>query len=320
MTAADCIAFGQCYTVGPGSSVVLNNGAILPEVATAVWEAGGRANAAFVLIVAMIAVGVGVICIATSRFLRPALAVPASVIALAFLQSQTLASPLIDTSLTFLPSAGTAAALLVFALTDRPFAIVVAAVFAAHAADSHVSGVCLLPALVLVAALAGRRSLILAGTSLIVAGALTSLQTMIQNVLATARLGVLPLALIGLVALAIVGLRFHARYQGLRPAWKAAVVAGALLAPYGIGVLELLHLGHPLLGGYLPIVVTPLAMIATVLLAWPATRLPSESLRHWATPLAPFAIGLLGLAVPPSQNAGAIAVPPIWSTPKGPRP
>jgi hypothetical protein len=121
LTVVDCLLFEQCYTVGQGSSVLLNNGAVWPEMVLAIRFFGGTATDLYWAVIGLMAVGIALVFLIAARFTSPAAAIPAAAFALALLGSFRFASPLIDCSITFLFSSASAA-LLIFALA-RPLAL-----------------------------------------------------------------------------------------------------------------------------------------------------------------------------------------------------
>ncbi len=302
LTVVDCLLFEQCYTVGQGSSVLLNNGAVWPEVALAIKVFGGSVTDLYTVVVAQMAVGVGLVFLIAARFLNAAVAVPAAVFALALLGSFRFASPLVDCSFTFLFSAAAAAALLTFALTTRPLALVIAAVFASHAVNSHVCAVVLLPALVLFSTMAGDSpfwSAGIAGVSYLAASAITSLQALTGNWVALWGSGLWWLAILGVAALVVVGLRFNQSFRSLPSTAKTAVAAVLLVVPYGLGVLVLIVIDHLVRPEYLPPVIAPVSVLAAMLLAKGAGLLAPARIGNWARFLCPMVVSLFCLSLNP---------------------
>jgi len=293
-----CLFFGQCFTGGAGSSVLLDNGAVWPDILIVVRYFGGTARDLYTVVVALLALGVAVVFVMASRFVRPALAAPSAAFALAFLGGLSLASPLLDCSATFLFSTSAAAALFIFALSGRPLALAIAALFASHAVNAHTSAVSILPALVVLSAVAGQpvlRSLGLAGICYVGACAVTSSQALFGSLGALFLARLLPLVVIAVILLVVAGVRLNPLYRRLSVPAKAAVVAGCLILPHLAGVLLLLVIRHPVFPRYLPPVVAPVSIAAAVALAWPAEHLLPTQAARWGRFLLPMTASLCAL-------------------------
>jgi hypothetical protein len=219
-------------------------------------------------------------------------------------------TPLLDCSITLLFSAASAAALLHFALSGRRLALAAAALFASHAFNAHPSTVILLPALLLVAAMAGRPALPAAGLAIAVwlaAGAVTSAQGLVGNWGALGSAGLRPWVFVGALLVAAAGAALNPAYRRLSGPARGAVVGAALVAPYAAGVLVLLSIRHEVHARYSPPVIPPLAVAATLLLAWPARRLLPLRFRHWGSFLLPMAAALVVLHLGPTPNTSRMA-------------
>ena len=316
VTVVDCLLFGQCYTIGPGSSVLLNNGAVWPALEVAVRHYGGTADTAHTVVVGMFAAGVGVILLTASRFARPAVAGAAAVAALGLLSSHTLAVPLLDTSVTFLFCATGSMLLLVYALTSRPGALVVGTALAAHGLAAHASGVSILPAFVFIAAAGARssplRAVGIAVASYVVATAATSWQTLGGNFWAIRGVGLLPVAVVGIGLLVAVGRALNPRFRAMAPELRSLIVFAALTGPYALGMVYLRIIHHAFLPGYLPPVVAPMALASVLVAAWPVRRFVPPERRPWVEFIVSMAVALAALSYwhPPEPQPRA---PRGWS-------
>src|SRR5437868_2618739 len=61
MLVVDCLLFGQCFTGGTGSSVLLDNGAVWPDILIAVRHFGGSAIDVYTVVIALLALGVALV-------------------------------------------------------------------------------------------------------------------------------------------------------------------------------------------------------------------------------------------------------------------
>jgi hypothetical protein len=270
----DCLLFDQCFTIGPGSSVILNNGGVWPEILLGIRHFGGSPEVVSLTVNALLASGVGLVFLVVSRFLKPSLATPTAVLALALLAPLSLGSPLIDCSVTFLFCAGTEAALLIFALTGRSTALVVGSVFLAHAVGAHTSAVSLLPAFLFLTQMSDTplRSAVLALAAFMITSLITSSDAVIANVKIFERPQLLPWALLGLALVIGVATWLRPRFQQLRPGTRAVLAGICFLLPHAGGVVTLLLIHHDILPRYLPPVVAPLAALVVFALAAPLGR------------------------------------------------
>lgn len=295
MLVVNCLLFGLCFTAGTGSSVVVDNGAVWPDLMLTVRHFGGTMSTVRAVVLAMAALGISLVFIVTARRARPSLATPAAALALALMNGVRFGTPLLDCSITFLFAAATAAALLDFALTGHWLAAAVAGVFASHAVNAHPSAAILLPAVLFVTAAAGRRLLppLLAIALYVATSAATSMQAMVGNWSALLTTGLRPRFLAGVVAVVVVSTALNPLFRRLSPRLRGALAAASILAPYAAGVLVLRFIHHDVHDRYLPPLIAPLAVSATLLLAWPAQRLAPPVARPWA----PFALTMLAALV-----------------------
>jgi hypothetical protein len=305
----ECLLFGDCHTVGPGSSVVLNNGTIWEAILMSVRLNGGSAQGVYHLVMVTYAVGVALTVPFASRFLSPVLGIPAALVALALLTWQPVAAPLLDSSGTFLFAAGSALCLLVYTNTTRRLPLMLSAALAAHAFQSHVSGVTLLPALLVVPLLvgpAGSRALLVTWAAFLISACATSLQAVVGNLDVIHTAGLLKWVGTAVVLLAFAAYRLRGWFVGLSPVGQLGVTSLCLVGPYagGVTLLKLIH--HPVLAGYLPPTVVPAAVGLVLLLAWVSARLaPRSTLLRFALPML---AGVLLFAAPGHTVVGAATI------------
>ncbi len=287
LSARDCYELGKCALMGPPSTTFqTHQGAVWTEILVAVGLLGGREVAALNAVSLCLALGVGTVFAVTWRWIKPSLALPSAVFALAYLDPIRMEGELVNPSTEFLPGALAWAALLVFALSGRFSALLWAAIFVAHTANTHTGGLCLVPALVAFAAVAGPLSLLV--TLLLTASSLwiTSPAAVAWNL----RESTLPLAFLsaGLAATAL-GARFIAPlFRRLGLAGRAAAVTLAMVAPL-VAFLLRRQLpgvdkgGHAWL--YWPPVLAPLAVAAAAGIAWGAEQFVRRLPRLAASPV-----------------------------------
>src|SRR5262249_7008456 len=137
---------------------------------------GGGAHLALALIVALMALGVGLICLTTSHLFHPASAAPASILSVALLSTANYGAQFIDTSLLFFLSTMAAGFLYLYARSRRLVALGCAAVFTGLAFSDHVAAVCLVPSLLVVTLMAARSPIAAIGVAA-AAGVSTALVT-----------------------------------------------------------------------------------------------------------------------------------------------
>ncbi|MDB4928797.1 MAG: hypothetical protein JWM10_1281 [Myxococcaceae bacterium] len=324
MLVINCLLFGLCFTAGTGSSVVLDNGAVWPDLMLAVRHFGGTMSTVRVAVFALAAAGIGLIFLAAARFTRPALATPAAVLSLALMTAIRFGIPLLDCSITLLFAAAAAAFLLVFALTGDLLPLAAAAVFTSHAVNAHPSAAILLPPLVLLAALGGRRwyvSTPLAVAVFVAAGAATSSQALLGNWQAISAAGLRTWVYVGSLVVVAVGAALNPAFRDLPARARAALAAAALVGPYAAGVGVLVAIHHEVHARYFPPVLAPAVIVAVLLLAWPARRFAPARFRHRAVFLVPMAFALAALRLGPNPDTppraaqlartDAIELPPV---------
>lgn len=316
LLVVDCLLFGQCFTAGTGSSVVLDNGAVWTDLLLTVRHFHGLSAGMHLTVLALTAAGIAVTFWVTSRVLQPALAAPAALLTLALMGVPEIGSPTLDCSTTFLFATLAAAFLLVFSLSGNLLAITAAAVFVSHAVNGHPSAVSLVPALLVVAGMAGRlplASIPLAVAAYVAASYVTSSQALIGNWQALQWHHLVPWVALGSVLLSAAGVALRRPFQRLSPQAKAAAVAVLLVSPHLVGILLLVKIGHPVLLRYLPPVVAPASVAAVFLLSW----LPARMRQPWVAFALPMAVSVYllppvipGMAEPP--------MPPMESQPMTP--
>jgi hypothetical protein len=287
----DCLFYDQCFTIGPGSSVLLNNGVLWEDILVAVRKLGGGPRALYETLVAMQAVSVGVIFLTTARLGRLALALPTALFAMALIGSASLANPMLDSSTTTLFSVLAAASLVAFSVTARTEALVLGAALIAHGMNGHVSVVSLLPAMLVLAFLVGDSpwsALVVGVSSYFVAAMITSYDAVLGNLQVVRTSGVWPLVGLGVGGLIFGASRVRPVFQRVPPGQRALIALGCLCVPHLLGAGLLVAIRHPVLPGYVSPAVAPSAVLLAIALGGAARR-------HWLFALIPLvaAVGVL---------------------------
>jgi hypothetical protein len=277
LMAQDCLRLSTCHLTSVDSGVRgFTNGAIWLHLVTAVGLLGGTATAVSTTLLVLMAAGITAIFLCTWRWLHPGAALPAALFALMAVASGNgpSAGPgdlstanLVDASAVFLPTTLFACALLIFVSTSRSMALVVAAVFASHAANTHVAAMGLLPSLIAAAALAGRRPV---ASTLLAMGVYTlttllSSPEALRNSLSHLDPSEKTQVLVGLVVLVVVCSLASARFRRLGALTRAGILAAWMVAPLASGALLLLGAHRELSPRYLVPVIAPLAVALALL-------------------------------------------------------
>jgi hypothetical protein len=243
LLAQDCLRESVCHLEALGSGVQFwLNGAVWLHLLTAVGLFTMSASAIKLVLLVLSGCGVATIFISTWRWLRPAWALPAAIIAtaaLSFLGDLSAAS-MVDASAVFFPAAICTCALLVFVQSGHLAPLAIAAVFASHATNTHVAAAVLLPAVLLAAVIASPRPLAataLAGVLYLLTGLTTSATAVIQNLWGQfpgRAVGVLA----GLAVLMLICAAARPRFAALGSTGRAGVltvlVAGPVVAGYAV--------------------------------------------------------------------------------------
>jgi hypothetical protein len=296
MTARGCFDF-PCQTIGAGSSVILNNGGVFPELEDIARHTGTGESSLERLMLLLMGIANGLLFLTVSRFAGPAAAAPASTLTLALLSAHRYLAPVMDATATFFFATVAILALLLFVLTDNVVALVTAMVFVAHAFNVHVSAVTLLPAFALIPVMAGpsaRGSLKWAAAGYFGSCVATSWDALLAN---WDTLGNTHLRLAFLVAAATligVGLVARPRFRAASKPVQIAIALAAMLAPFAAGTAFLAGIGHPVKAGYLQPVIVPLALVGTGLMAGLTRLLPADR-RAWGAFGLPMAVSLVAL-------------------------
>jgi hypothetical protein len=296
MTGPGCFD-SPCQTVGAGSSVVLNNGAVWPELEDITRHYGGGERWLQRVMLGLMALGNGLMFLTVSRYAGPAAAAPASAFVLALLGSHRYLSPVMDATSSFFFAAVAVLALLVFVLTDSIAALVTATVFVAHAFNVHVSAVSLLPAFTLLPMMAGksaRTSVAWAAAGFFGSCAATSFDALVANWVTLGNTHLRAAFLVTTAVLLGVGLGARPLYRRASKPTRVAVALALLLAPFAAGAAFLAGIGHPVKAGYVQPVIVPLALASAGLLAWPTRWLPRR-VRSWSAFVVPMAAGVVAL-------------------------
>ncbi|MGH7434581.1 MAG: hypothetical protein ACRENE_02825, partial [Polyangiaceae bacterium] len=303
----DCLHFDQCFTVGAGSSVMLANGALWPDLMTLAGRIGPGA-ALPALLVALTALAVGVVFDAIARFGRPAWAWAVAA-GLVLWIAWAIDPVLLDADATFPFAAVGQAALVVFALRGRWEALAAAALLLAVAGNVHTSALTGALALGVVAIAASANPIVggvIAFGLWLVTTAWTSAGALRDNALliVTRLPHGLVLAVGGLVGLIGAGLLCRRRWKVSSDAVRMGAVGAAVVLPQLAGVALLLAIGHGLWSRYaMPVAAPAVVAVVAAVDALAARRLPA-----WARGAA--------LAAP---IAWALTMLPAYAGPEGVR-
>ncbi len=321
LLAQDCLQRDTCHLTSVDSGIRgFTNGALWPHLLTVVAALHGTAATLRGTLVAFAAVSAGLVFLTSWRWLRPAVALPAAVFAVAGFGAgggpsagpgDPGPSNLVDASAACLPTALFACALLVFVRTRRTPALLLAAVFASHAMNTHVAGAALVPGLVAAAALAGRWPVPLAALALATHAATTlvtspaALAVSLSHIDRSERIAIAS----GIAVLVAVCRVAHPRFVRAGPALRSAVVGAALVLPVAAAAAMLLRDHREFSPRYLAPVIAPLAMMAGAL----AAALPSLAARALPA-LRPAAFALPPLAAMAALFAVEAPPPPrVWT-------
>jgi hypothetical protein len=295
----DCLKFDQCFTMGAGSSVVLANGAVWPDLVTlAGWIGPGAALPA--LVSALTAVAVGAVFAGVARHGSPAHAWAVAA-GLVLWIGWAIDRTLLDADATFPFAALGQAALAVFALAGRWEALAAGALLLAVAGNTHTSALPGAATLGMVA-VAGSPQPLLGGLMAAVLWLLTTVVTsdgaLHDNVdfIAWMPHG-WTLAIGSLLAIVGVGLLGRRRWKAASGAARVGAVGAAVLAPQVAGAVVLIAIGHGLWSRYaMPVAVPVVLGLVAAVDALAARRLPA-----WARPAALAALLALPLLAAPED-------------------
>jgi hypothetical protein len=298
----DCLHFNQCFTVGAGSSVMLANGALWPDLVTLAGRIGPGA-ALPALLVGLTALGVGVVFDATARFGKPAWAWAVAA-GLVLWIGWALDPVLLDADATFPFAAIGQAALLVVALRGRWEALAAAALLLAAAGNVHTSALPGALALGILAIAASPNPVVGGGIAFglwLVTTAWTSAGALRDNALliVTRLPHGLAIAVGGLAGIIGAGLVCRRRWKVTSDAARMGVVGATVVLPQVAGVAVLLAIGHGLWSRYaMPVAAPAVVAVVAAVDAIAVRRLPA-----WARGAALAAPLALGLTMLPA-NAG----------------
>lgn len=311
LLAQDCVKLSVCHLTSIDSGVTgFVNGAVWLHLLALVGMLGGTTVAVRMVVICLMAAGVGVVFLTVRRWIGPAFALPAAVFALYGLSTgnELSASNLVDASAVFFPAALSACALLVFVRTQRLSALILSALLLSHATNTHVAAASLWPALILSSVLFARRPVV---------GGVIAVGSYLVMTLITSRFalmdswGHLPTAthwilVTGWIAVVGIGAWVHPRFLALGTKARTAVLGTWLLLPHGAGVLWLHAQHRPPTGRYLPPIVAPLAVLAAVVLVVVLGRIAGLVRAAWLGRWGAVAVGCACLATaPPPHTAGS---------------
>jgi len=276
LLARDCTDLGQCHLIGPRTSVSeFQQGAVWLDLLIAIRLLGGDTATVRTTVFALMALAVGTLCIVIWRWVRPSIALPASILLIAALSVSRDPIQLVNGSISAFPDVLTAAGLLCYALSGRYRFIVLSAFALGLAINVHIGALSLLPPLIVIAALAGARpwrALFAAGIVLVATSFVTSRAAVLANVLALVKHGNLLPLLAAALSIALVSARFGRRFRSLSSDARAWITGLILIAPFGVGVLWLM-LGreHFFDFRYLHPILAPAAALAAAVVWLPFT-------------------------------------------------
>ncbi len=260
--ARDCVDLGQCRMGGEVSSLAqLSQGAAWTDLIVLVRLFGGDADALRRVVLALDALAVALVFrVVSVRFGTSLAGTSAAVMTGILLVAGRMTIPLNNPSCSVFADTIVACALLGYAIDQRQSLLVAAAFALGWSINFHLGAVCLLPALIYVAAAGGPRPVRQVLLALLVCGVTTASigwRDLVENTLVARENHLLLPAALGIAVLAGIG---AARGRSLRhsdPRARAIAVAIWLVLPFAAGMAFMVLVRHQFSAWYLPPMVAP---------------------------------------------------------------
>ncbi|HVM95304.1 MAG TPA: hypothetical protein VMT89_02890, partial [Candidatus Acidoferrales bacterium] len=151
LSARDCADSGHCRLIGaPASLPGFNHGAVWLDFLVAVRLLGGDTETQREAVLGLLALSVATLFAVVWRWLRPSIALPAAMLLVVALSVDTSPSRLVSPSAMIFPSILTAAGLLCYGLSGQRRFLAVSAFALGVGLCTHISSVCLVPALIVI--------------------------------------------------------------------------------------------------------------------------------------------------------------------------
>ncbi len=313
LLARDCTDLGDCHLIGATASVPgFHQGAVWLDLLIGVRLLGGSTSTERMLVLSLLALSAGTVFVVVWHWLRPAMALPAAALYTAALSLDPYPSLLINPSAAAFPDVLAAGGLLCYGLCGRRRFLVAAAFAVGVGINTHIGSLSLVPPLLAIAALGGRRpwlDVVVSAAVLAATCLFTSRAALLANIQGLARFGHMMPALAAGLAFVLLASLFGRGFRRLSPLPSAAVIGVVLSLPFALAAAWLvLWQRHQFGITYLHPVLAPASVLAAAVVLF-----PFELGAAWYAPLRwiPSAAVLVGAAFVGVSAASPGASPPL---------
>lgn len=243
LLARDCTDLGRCHMIGANASVPgFHHGPVWLDLLAGVRLLGGDTAEQRTVVIALMALSVVTLFIVVWRWLRPSLALPATVLFIAGLSRDPSPSFLINPSITALPDVVTAAGILCYGLSGRRVFMVLAAFALGAGISVHIGALTLGLPLLALAGLMGQRAwrgMAVAAAIVVATYGITSSAALRANTIALAEPSRMAAAAAAVALLTWLCHRCGAAFRRLQWDTRAWSIGVLLIVPFGLAALWL---------------------------------------------------------------------------------